>query len=78
MAAVRAVFREGAIWLTRAKARRLPLDPGKTKLALGARDRLVPDTPDFSVPASRVRPLTEAQTESAPCPSPKTALPRSP
>jgi hypothetical protein len=30
-----------------------------------ARDRAIPDTSDFSVPASRARPLTEARTESA-------------
>jgi hypothetical protein len=30
-----------------------------------ARDRLIPDTSELSVPASRACPLTEAQTESA-------------
>jgi len=38
--------------------------PHPAKLPL-ARDRLIPDKPDFSVPASRACPLTEALTESA-------------
>jgi hypothetical protein len=38
--------------------------PAKAKPILRtARDRLIPDTPDFSVPASRACPLTERDRE---------------
>jgi hypothetical protein len=37
-----------------------------------ARDRLIPDTPELSVPGFSRLPLTEALTESAHCPRPRT------